>query len=39
MHLRQPGFTYSACGKFAKNEKRVQKRKEKEIQGIFIKMN
>ena len=28
MHLKQPGFTYSACGPFAKNEKRIQKFKE-----------
>ena len=25
MRLRQPGFTYSACGPFTKNKKRVQK--------------
>ena len=30
MHLKQPGFTYSACGPFIKN---------KEIQILFIKMN
>ena len=23
MHLRQPGFTYSACGLFTKNKKRI----------------
>ena len=28
MHLRQPGFTYSACGLFAKNKERRQKLKE-----------
>ena len=28
MHLKQPGFTYSACGPFTKNKKRVQKFKE-----------
>ena len=28
MHLRQPGFTYSACGPFTKNEERIQKCKE-----------
>ena len=28
MHLRQPGFTYSACGPFTKNTKRIQKFKE-----------
>ena len=25
MHLRQPGFTYSAYGPFTKNEQRIQK--------------
>ena len=24
MHLRQPGFTYSACGAFTKNKERIQ---------------
>ena len=28
MHLKQPGFTYSACGPFTKNKKRVKKFKE-----------
>ena len=28
MHLRQPGFTYSACGPFTKNKERIQKLKE-----------
>ena len=28
MHLRQPGFTYSTCGLFIKNKKRIQKFKE-----------
>ena len=25
MHLRQPGFTYSACGPFTKNKGRIEK--------------
>ena len=25
MHLKQPGFTYSACGPFTKNKARIQK--------------
>ena len=25
MHLRQPGFTYSACGSFTKNKERIEK--------------
>ena len=28
MHLKQPAFTYSACGPFTKNKKRIQKFKE-----------
>ena len=28
MHLRQPGFVYSACGPFTKNKERIQKFKE-----------
>ena len=27
-HLRQSGFTYSACGPFTKNEERIKKCKE-----------
>ena len=25
MHLKQPGFTYSACGPFTKNKERTEK--------------
>ena len=39
MHLRQPGFTYSACGPFTKNKERIQKFKETGVQAIFTKMN
>ena len=28
MHLKQPRFTYSACGSFTKNKERIQKFKE-----------
>ena len=38
MHLRQPGFTYSACGPFSKKKER-KKRKTQKIQDIFIKTN
>ena len=31
MHLKQPGFTYSACGPFTKNKERIQKYKETEV--------
>ena len=27
MHLKQPGFTYGACGPFTKNKERIQKLK------------
>ena len=32
IHLKQPGFTYSACGPFTKNKERIQKLKKQEIQ-------
>ena len=25
MHLKQPGFTYSACGPFTKNKEKIEK--------------
>ena len=25
MHLKEPGFTYSGCGPFTKNQERIQK--------------
>ena len=25
MHLKQPGFTYSACSPFTKNKERIEK--------------
>ena len=28
MHLKQPGFTYSACATFTKNKGRIKKFKE-----------
>ena len=28
IHLRQPGFTYSACGPFTKNKEKIQKFKQ-----------
>ena len=39
MHLRQPGFTYSACGPFTKNNKEFKDLKKLKIQVIFTKMN
>ena len=28
MHLKQPGFTYSACGSYTKNKEGIKKFKE-----------
>ena len=39
MHLKQPGFTYSACGPFTKNKERIENLKKQEIQILFIKMS
>ena len=42
MDLKQPGFTYSACGSFTKNKERKKEWKSLcrlEIQILFIKMN
>ena len=38
MHLRQPGFTYSACGPFTKNKERIEKFMQTGNTD-FIKMN
>ena len=37
MHLKQPGFAYSACRPFTKNKERIQKSKETEDKTIFTK--
>ena len=39
MHLRQHGFTYSACGPFTKKKERIQKFRKQETQDIFIEIN
>ena len=39
MHLRQPGFTYSACGPFPKSKERIQNLKKQEIHDIFLELN
>ena len=39
MHVRQPGFTYSALGPFTRNKERYKNLKKQEIQGIFIETN
>ena len=39
MYLKQPEFTYSACGPFTKNKKGIQKfKRKKEIQVKSIKI-
>ena len=37
MHLKQPGFTFSACGPFTKNKERIQNFKEKEDTSYIYK--
>ena len=37
MHLRQPRFTYSACGPFTKNKERIQRFKETEDTSYIYK--
>ena len=39
MHLRQPGFTYTACGSFTKNKERIEKFMKSVIQILFTKIN
>ena len=39
MYLKQPQFTYSACGPFTKINNEFKKLKKQEIQDIFTKMN
>ena len=39
MHLRQLGFTCSACGPFTKNKGWNKGLKKQEIHDIFIKTN
>ena len=39
MHLKQLGFTYSACGPFTKNKKEFKNLKKHETQSTFTKMN
>ena len=39
MHLKEPGFTYSACVPFTKNKERIRKFKETWIKNILTKMS
>ena len=39
MHLKQPGFTYSACGPFTKSKERIEKFMQTGNTNFFIKIN
>ena len=39
MHLKQPGFTYSACGPFTRHKERIEKFMHQEIQILFTETN
>ena len=39
MHLKQPRFTYIACGPFTKSKERIKRLCKLELQTLFIKMN
>ena len=39
MHLRQPGYTYSASVSFTKYKERIQNLKKERIHDIFIRTN
>ena len=39
MHLRQPGFTYSACGPFTKNKEKIEKFMQTGNTDFITKMN
>ena len=38
MHLKQLGFTYSACEPFTKNKERIKSLKKQEIQDYLSKL-
>ena len=37
-HLKQPGFTYSACSPFTKNKERIEKLMQTGNQTLFTEM-
>ena len=39
IHLKQPGFTYSACGPFTKNKERIKKFMQAENTDFIYKNN
>ena len=38
MHLKQPGFTYSACGPFTKNKEGIEKFMQTENKNFIYKI-
>ena len=38
VHLKQPGFTYSACDLFTKSKEKLKGSRKQEIQILFTKM-
>ena len=36
MHLKQPVFTYSACGPFTKNKERIEKLKKNRRYKLYL---
>ena len=36
MHLKQPGFTYSACGPLTKNKERIKKFKQTRRYALYF---
>ena len=36
MHLKQPGFTYSACGSFTKIKERIRKLKKNKRYKLYL---
>ena len=39
LHLKQPGFTYSACGPFTKNNEKIEKFMQTGDTNVTYKMN
>ena len=39
IHLRQPEFTFCACGPFTKTKEEYKKSKKQQIRNTFIKTN
>ena len=39
MHLKEPEFTYSACGPFTKTNKEFKNLKKQDIQDIYTEMS